>query len=109
MLDLKKILLDLAENIKYLDMYDLTNVPQTLKEASNKIGQLELQVIKLQSELNTFSEKRLLDNDICAFTFITNKKEERRQIKQKLDELGIKYSPKDNTERLRRLLRKVSV
>lgn len=111
MTDLKKKLLDLAEDIQFYDMFDLTKTPKLLKEAVEKIGKLELEVIELQARL---AESRLQKNQSEYSTFTTSstvfstppQPVDRAQIKLQLQELGVPYSNKDNTQRLLRKLQR---
>lgn len=124
-MDLKKRLLDLADTIRYWDMYDLTEVPNVLKAASEKIGELELELMKLQDALDAnelgliYLEKKLEEQEIQPRSHATNKVElyptekevlkpvsDRAELKRKLDELGVKWDPRDNTPRLRKKLQR---
>jgi hypothetical protein len=104
--DLKKILLDLAKDIKYADMYDLTEVPSILEQAADKIGHLELQVIKLLERINEMEELEKLYSLDKKIIINYQPKPDRARIKSELEDLGIEYSVKDNTQRLSRKLQK---
>ena len=94
--NIKKILLDLAKEIQYQDCYDLTSAPKVLKNAANKIGDLEMEIIDLKHQLQNETSKE-----------ITPKKtKERSKIKEQLEQYGIPYSIKDNTQRLFRKLQR---
>ena len=106
-MDLKKELLDLAKSIQYADDYELTEVPQLLKRASEKIGQLEWENIHLLERLERTNQ--VYQEDMQAYS--TNKVElypisDRPNLKAQLDRLGVDYSAKDNTQRLRRKLQR---
>lgn len=103
-MDLKKRLLDLAKSIQYADDYELTEAPKILREASDKIGELEL--------INMHLLERLEERDYeVSPAYSTNKLElypisDRPNLKAQLDRLGVDYSNKDNTQRLRRKLQR---
>lgn len=106
-MDLKKELLDLAKSIQYADDYELTEVPQLLKRASEKIGQLEWENIHLLERLERTNQ--VYQEDMQAYSI--NKVElypisDRPNLKAQLDRLGVDYSAKDNTQRLRRKLQR---
>jgi hypothetical protein len=107
MVDLKKQLLDLAETIRYWDQYDLTIVPNILKEASERIGNLELSLIELEEKIKKLEEtSNTKEISESQDEFELQPIEDRAELKRRLDELGIPYQVRDNTHRLRRKLQK---
>ena len=126
MTDIKKQLLDIADTIRYWDLYDLTVVPNILKEASERIGNLELEVIDLELEVLNLKgyidqlQSQMSPEQEIPQSYSTDKIElypttedvelkpisDRAQVKKKLKELGITFDSRDNTSRLRRRLQK---
>ena len=100
MVDIKKALRDLSDSIRYADMYDLTEVPKILEEASDKIEKLEIDIIKLLARL----EESRMNRDNLVINY--KPPSERARIKSELEDLGIEYSTKDNTQRLFRKLQR---
>ena len=107
MVDLKKQLLDIADTIRYWDQYDLTVVPIILKEASERIGNLELSLIELEEKIKKLEETSNT-KEISQSEEETELQpiEDRAELKRRLDELGVPYQARDNTHRLRRKLQK---
>lgn len=102
-MDLKKRLLDLAESIQYADDYDLTEVPRLLREASNEIGKLEQVNIHLMERWESAHQQmQSYSSDKVELYPISD----RPRVKSQLDQLGVEYSDKDNTQRLRRKLQR---
>lgn len=102
-MDLKKKLLDLAEGIQYADEYELTELPRVLRRASEEIGKLELMNMELL--------ERLEQSSYQPQSYSTDKVElypisDRSNLKSQLDRLGVEYTNKDNTHRLRRKLQR---
>ena len=106
MSDLKKTLLDLAESVQYADMYDLTGVPKILKQASDKIEILEMQVIMLLDRIEESKQTQTYSSSGADIVINCQPFSDRARIKSDLDDLGVEYSIKDNTQRLARKLQK---
>ena len=105
MVDLKKELYDLAEDIQYADMYDLTTVPGVLRKAVEKIEDLELENIALKEQIaRNSSEVHRVSTSTDTLYLSTSI--DRSLVKQQLTQLGVPFSLKDNTQRLLRKLQK---